>query len=205
MHGQSLIQLKSQWEPISKCSQNDSSPSFTQILATQFLKNLRGTDYVQLINFQDPIFKRVVYHTLTIFNLAQKLEQSQYICGQSQNISFPFPFLKNLRTTVSVEQISFPDRMYGEEYFGYLLTYFKKKFNLTLIFQEDQQGTNIWGVQIGFLLARHAQPHEIMENTEMFSLVCGYFYILIPCANIILIPRPVENLMNFGRKNDNKK
>lgn len=88
---------------------------------TQFLKNLRGTNYVQLINFQDPIFKRVVYHTLTIFNLAQKLEQSQYICGQSQNISFPFPFLKNLRTTVSVEQISFPDRMYGEEYFGYLL------------------------------------------------------------------------------------
>ena len=85
---------------------------------------MRGTDYVQLINFQDPIFKRVVYHTLTMFNLAQKLEQSQYIFGQSQNISFlldisfPFPFLKNVRTTVSVEQISFPDRMYGEEYFG---------------------------------------------------------------------------------------
>ena len=53
---------------------------------TQFLKNLRGTNYVQLINFQDPILKRVIYQTLAIFNIPQKLAKNQYVYGGSFRI-----------------------------------------------------------------------------------------------------------------------
>ena len=53
---------------------------------TQFLKNLRGTNYVQLINFQDPILKRVICQTLAIFNIPQKLAKKQYVYGGSFRI-----------------------------------------------------------------------------------------------------------------------
>ena len=85
----------------------------------QFLKTLRGTEYVKLINFQDPIHKSYfhIYHTLITFNVPQKLVNYQYICGRLSNISFlsdisyPFPFRKTLRTTAQLELINFQDTM----------------------------------------------------------------------------------------------
>ena len=40
--------------------------------ATQFLKNMRGTDDFELINFEDPILDRIICYTL-ISHIPQKV------------------------------------------------------------------------------------------------------------------------------------
>ena len=51
--------------------------------ATQFLKNMRGTDDFELINFEDPILDRIIYYTL-ISHIPQKVAiwTNIVVCGQ---------------------------------------------------------------------------------------------------------------------------
>ena len=98
----------------------------------QFLENLTGTAYVQLINFQDHIHKSDfhIYHPVTMSNFAQKLAQNQYICVATQNISSladiisPLLFLKSLRTTAEVELFNF---QYPRQKSNFDTNYMKRK------------------------------------------------------------------------------
>ena len=95
-----------------------------------FLKTLRGTAYVQLTQFQNPIHKNNfnIYHTQRIFNFPQKLARNQYICGESQNasplcaISPSLSFLKMLRTTAQRELIYFHDTIQKSDFNTYYAT-----------------------------------------------------------------------------------
>ena len=50
------------------------------------------------MNFQDPILKRIIYHTLTIFNIPQKVPKTDIYVENikilifSQILIFPFHF-----------------------------------------------------------------------------------------------------------------
>ena len=52
------------------------------------------------MNFQDPILKRIIYHTLTIFNIPQKVPKTDIYVENikilifSQILIFPFHFWK---------------------------------------------------------------------------------------------------------------
>ena len=76
-------------EPISRSSQNISSPSDISS-SSNFCKTWCGSiAYVQQINFQDHIHKRDfdIYYPLTISDFPQMQAQNQYVCVGTQNIS----------------------------------------------------------------------------------------------------------------------
>ena len=51
---------------------------------------MRGTDDFLLINFEDPILDRIIYHTLIISNIPQKLAicTNIAICGQGHTMKW---------------------------------------------------------------------------------------------------------------------
>ena len=65
------------------------------LLPKPFLKNLRSTAHVQLINIQDTIHKSDfdIYGLVAIFNFSQNLAENQYISGGFLRILVPFQIL----------------------------------------------------------------------------------------------------------------
>ena len=129
-------------------------------LPKQFLKKLRGSVYVQLINFQDPIHN--LSYTGYVRFFTKPSEEPIYIWRILEyqiflRYSTCFLLLKNLRTTTSVELSNFQSSIHK---MNFNISYAKTVFNLS----EMLVRINVWRfLQYQFPL-RYYFPQQCLQN-----------------------------------------